>query len=594
MRHDTYTPGGTARAPLAKIAPRILTSLLSGVRSKLTRLIQLTVILALAGVAFAGSKIAPDLQANSSSTVDVIVQFVNPPTKQQLKQLGSYGRMKHIFTGIKAAHLSLPMSVVQALANDPTILYISPDRNMAGSLDLADSTTNATVAWQQYGVDGTGVGVAIIDSGVSLKNDLKTKDTLGSRIVYSESFVSGLDASDGFGHGTHVAGIVAANGADSTGPNFARTFKGIAPNANIINLRVLDQTGAGTESGVIAAIQRAIQLQSTYNIRIINLSLGHPIYESYTLDPLCQAVEQAWQAGIVVVTAAGNYGRDNSNGRHGYGTIASPGNDPYVITVGATSMNGTPYRTDDTIASYSSKGPTLIDHIVKPDLVAPGNNIISLLASPTCTLLAQYPKTQVNSTTYCTNCETLGTYSTASASYFRLSGTSMATPMVSGAVALLMQYQPSLTPDQVKARLMKTSAKMLPQYSTGTDILTLAKFNNQSDIFSVGAGYLDIAAAMASTDTVTMPALSPVAVYNSATKTVTILRDFSVVWGDSVVWGSVVFNGSIGSQSVVWGSSVVWGDTTLSGFSVVWGGAVGLDTAMSAMSADDGDEDLGQ
>ena len=286
MRHDTYTPDGTARAPLANTAPRILTSVLSGAGSKLMCLIQLMVLLALAGAAFAGSKIAPDLQAKSSSTVDVIVQFVNPPTKQQLKQLGAYGRMKHIFDGINAAHLTLPMSVVQGLANDPSILYISPDRDMAGALDLADPTTNATAAWQQFGVDGTGVGVAIIDSGVSMKNDLTTKDTFGSRVVYSESFVSGGDPSDLYGHGTHVAGIVAANGADSTGQNFARTFKGIAPNANIINLKVLDQNGAGTESGVIAAIQRAIQLQSTYNIRVLNLSLGHPIYETYKLDPL--------------------------------------------------------------------------------------------------------------------------------------------------------------------------------------------------------------------------------------------------------------------------------------------------------------------
>ncbi len=110
-------------------------------------LIRLTVLLALAGLAFAGSKIAPDLQAHSSPTADVIVQFVNPPTKQQLKQLGAYGRMKHIFDGINAAHLTLPMSVVQALANDPSVLYISPDRDMAGALDLADPTTNATAAW---------------------------------------------------------------------------------------------------------------------------------------------------------------------------------------------------------------------------------------------------------------------------------------------------------------------------------------------------------------------------------------------------------------------------------------------------------------
>jgi|SRR5579863_5508810 len=593
MRHDTYNSGGTARAPLTSTGPRNSTTAPSVVGTKLMRLIQLTVLLAFAGMAFAGSKLSPDLQANSNSMVDVIVQFVNPPTKQQLKQLGAYGQMKHIFNGLNAANLTLPMSVIQSLQNEPTILYISPNRNMAGSLDLIDPTVNATLAWQQ-GYDGTGVGVAIIDSGVMPKDDLMTQGGLGSRIVYSESFVSGMDPSDGYGHGTHVAGIVAANGADSTGSNFTRTFKGVAPNANIINLRVLDQTGAGQESNVIAAIQRAIQLQSTYNIRVINLSLGHPVYESYTLDPLCQAVEQAWQAGIVVVTAAGNSGRDNSLGTHGYGSIASPANDPYVITVGATKMNGTPYRFDDSMASYSSKGPTLIDHIVKPDLVAPGNGIISLLASPTCTLVTSYPGTQISSAFY----ETSGTYTTPkSASYFQLSGTSMATPVVSGAAALLIQQNPSLTPDQVKARLMKTAGKMLPLFSTSFDLFSQQSFNIQSDIFVVGAGYLDIAAALANTDLVTLPAMSPVAVYNSATGTVTIVRNLSVVWGssvvwgDSVVWGSTVFSGSVNNMSVVWGSSVVWGDSTNAAFSVVWGSSLNSATTMTAMSAGDGDED---
>ena len=147
---------------------------------------------------------------------------------------------------------------------------------------------------------------------------------------------------------------------------------------NLINLRVLDQNGAGTDSEVIAAIQTAIALKSTYNIRVINLSLGRPVWESYTLDPLCQAVEQAWKSGIVVVVAAGNYGRDNLAGTNGYGTITAPGNDPYVITVGAMKTMGTAARTDDVIASYSSKGPTLFDQVIKPDLVAPGNLIISL------------------------------------------------------------------------------------------------------------------------------------------------------------------------------------------------------------------------
>ena len=149
---------------------------------------------------------------------------------------------------------------------------------------------------------------------------------------------------------------------------------------NLIDLRVLDANGGGTDEDVISAIEMAISLKSTYNIRVINLSLGRPVYESYTQDPLCQAVEAAWKAGIVVVVAAGNDGRDNTFGEQGYGTITAPGNDPYVITVGAMKAEATYTRTDDLIASYSSKGPTQIDHIVKPDVVAPGNQVVSLLA----------------------------------------------------------------------------------------------------------------------------------------------------------------------------------------------------------------------
>src|SRR5581483_10220113 len=128
------------------------------------------------------------------------------------------------------------------------------------------------------------------------------------------------------------------------------------PNVNLINSRVLDQNGQGSDSSVIAGINAAIQLKSKYNIRVMNLSLGRPVFESYKLDPLCQAAEAAWKAGIVVVTAAGNEGRNNSAGTYGYGTITAPGNDPYVITVGAMKTMGTPNRSDDLIASYSSKG----------------------------------------------------------------------------------------------------------------------------------------------------------------------------------------------------------------------------------------------
>src|SRR6202041_158112 len=228
---------------------------------------------------------------------------------------------------------------------------------------------------------------------------------------------------DAYGHGTHVSGIIGGNGsASGAGTGYAQRIAGMAPNVNIINFRVLDQNGAGTDSQVIAAIQRAIQLKSQYNIGVINLSLGRPVFESYTLDPLCQAVEQAWKAGIVVVVAAGNDGRDNSLGTSGYGTIAAPGNDPYVITVGAMNTMGTPSRADDQIASYSSKGPTLFDHVVKPDLVAPGNRIVSLYSSGL-TLNHLFPGNEIPYSLYQVNGN-----SGASDTYYRLSGTSMAAP----------------------------------------------------------------------------------------------------------------------------------------------------------------------
>ena len=148
----------------------------------------------------------------------------------------------------------------------------------------------------------------------------------------------------------------------------------MAPNANLLDLRVLDQNGASTDSVVIAAIQKAVQLKKKYNIRVINLSLGRPIYESCTKDPLCQAVEAAWANGIVVVTAAGNLGRN------GYATVLAPGNSPHAITVGAMKTEETMSTSDDLIASYSSKGPTFIDLTAKPDVVAPGNLVVSLLA----------------------------------------------------------------------------------------------------------------------------------------------------------------------------------------------------------------------
>ena len=256
---------------------------------------------------------------------------------------------------------------------------------------------------------------------------------------------------------------------------------------------------------MIAAIDAAISLKTQYNIRVINLSLGRPVYESYTQDPLCQAVEAAWQAGIVMVVAAGNDGRDNSFDNNGYGTIGSPGNDPYVITVGAMKTEGTPQRSDDLIASYSSKGPTSVDFFVKPDIVAPGNLVVSLLAQGT-TLPTDCPSTLVPMSYYLENPGT-----TISPRYFSLSGTSMATAAVSGAAADLVEAQPSLTRDQVKAKLMKTAYKTFPATSTAVDPVTGQTYVDQYDAFTVGAGYLDLQAALADSSLLVGSAMSPVA-----------------------------------------------------------------------------------
>src|ERR1700751_2242612 len=342
----------------------------------------------------------------------------------------------------------------------------------------------------------------MIDSRVISQPDLNQGILLSSRVVYQQSFVPGNSSPiDQFGHGTHVAGLIAGDGLSSTGPLYSKTFKGIAPGANIINLRVLDANGSATDSTVIAAINQAISLKSQYNIRVINLSLGRAVYETYKLDPLCKAVEQAWKSGIVVVVAAGNNGRYQPT--HGYATISSPGNDPYVITVGAMKPMGTPPRTDDMIASYSSKGPTALDDIVKPDIVAPGNLLVSLEA-PNSTLYNTVPGNRVPYSYYVN-----GGSSSSSSSYFTLSGTSMSTGIVSGVVADLLQKSPSLNPDQVKARLMKTAWKSLPASSSVYDPTTGVTYTDQYDVFTVGAGYVDVEAALASNDIAQGSAKSP-------------------------------------------------------------------------------------
>jgi serine protease AprX len=373
--------------------------------------------------------------------------------------------------------------------------------------NVYNRVVRATDVWNESPayLQGQGVTVAVVDSGIFKSEDLS------KRVVASANFDAAYhDSIDGYGHGTFVAGIIAGDGKKSGGARI-----GIAPKTNILNVRVSDDQGMAAESDVVAALQWIYEHKSTYNIRVVNLSLNSSVAQSYHTSPLAAASEILWFNGIVVVVSAGNNGTT---------TLYAPANDPFVITVGATDDNGTATLLDDAVASFSAYG-TIEGGITKPDLVAPGRNIIAPLpANDKLTIGREHKINRVNK------------------NYFRLSGTSMAAPMVSGAVALLLQDEPNLNPDQVKYRLLVTANKQWLGY----------------DPFRAGAGYLDIYAAVHSTTT---------AAANSGIPVSSLLTTGpDSVLGPSVSWSSVSWS-SVSWSSVSW-SSVSWSSVSWS--SVSW------------------------
>ena len=538
------------------------------------------------GQPLASRKLAPELTGlDPNTTVDVIVKYNQEPTgfhRANAERLGA--RMVHSLELIKSHHYRMTADRLAELAEDPAVEYIHPDREVRATGSSVPvqpdygwvSLLNLSSPFGSVEQDGSNIGVAIIDSGISANADLQSGEENQSRVVYSQSFVPGDNSTnDAYGHGTHVAGIAGGDGSNSL-QSTTYVVKGLATNVSLINLRVLDSLGASSDSVVIAAIQQAVALKHKYNIRVINLSLGRPVATSYKNDPLCQAVEAAWNAGIVVVVAAGNNGRYSATA--GYGTITSPGNDPYVITVGAMNTNATLSRSDDKMASYSSKGPTAIDFVVKPDLVAPGNRILSVLASNS-TLAFLSPASILSLLT-----------GGARPYYFQLSGTSMAAPAVSGAAALLLQQNSSLTPDQVKAKLMLTASKTFPaavcpagatcptqayETTTATDAITGVAYKTYYDVFTVGAGYLDVNKALTTwaSPSSSLSAVSPSASYNATTGAVTLVNGSGVIWGSSTNWGTSVIWGTnvLSGNSVIWGTGIIWGTNAPAASSVIWG-----------------------
>ena len=418
----------------------------------------------------------------------------------------------------------VPDQALDALAALPGVRSISLDRRIHGTLERTGATIGSGWVLDTLGIDGTGVGVAIIDSGVT-----SWHDDLGSqRVIRFADFVSFQpDAYDDYGHGTHVAGIIAGDGHDSGGRR-----RGIAPGASLIVEKVLDANGEGYISNVIAAIDYAIANKDALNIRVINLSVAAGVYESFTRDPLTLAARRAVEAGIVVVSAAGNLGK-GTNGAAQYGGVGAPGNAPWVITVGASSHMGTTNRADDIVAGFSSRGPGAIDFAAKPDLVAPGVGIESL--------------TDATSTLYRTkaNARLWGTVATATEPYLALTGTSMASPVVSGTIALMLQANPRLTPNLVKAILQYT-AETKPRY----DGLT------QGAGFLNARGAVELAQSLAAGNSIERSQLSD-----------------PTRWSGHIVWGNRrMGNGVLKASANAWRTDVVWGSAqTPDGQAVTWG-----------------------
>ncbi len=264
---------------------------------------------------------------------------------------------------------------------------------------------------------------------------------------------------DLYGHGTHVASVAAGRGLGTGLLN-----SGIAPNANLYDVKVLDETGAGEVTDVLKGIDWVIMHSKEFNLRVMNLSLSTNSLESYETDPLCRAVRSAVAAGITVIVSAGNYGK-SIDGKEIYGSISSPGNEPSAITIGSANPHATLTRTDDVVNTFSSRGPTRggyvtaagvrhYDNLLKPDLVAPGNKIISAQASSVSgfnQLVKDFPQLRLSLT---------ATAPTA-ADVMQLSGTSVLSPVVSGTVALLLQRNPGLTPPLIKA-LLQSTAQQIP------------------------------------------------------------------------------------------------------------------------------------
>ena len=417
-------------------------------------------LLSLLLVASAAASVSATTEA-ASRTVSVIVQslFGSAEAAEAVTDVG--GRVTKSLPIVDGVSARVPADRLATLRADERIWQVT--RN--GKIGFEQTTpadfsltparigkiTRSDALWDQ-GVTGRGVTVALIDTGVYDHPDL------AGRVVHCEDFSHEANTEahcqDTFGHGTFMAGLIAGNGSSSSG-----RFKGTAPEVNLVSVKLSGFDGATDVSNVLAGLQWVVAHKNTYGIDALNLSLGSDSAQSYRLSPLNYAVERAWKAGITVVVSAGNSGS-------GSRTILKPADDPLVITVGSSDdENSTPVA-DDQVAVFSSRGPTRADGLAKPDVVAPGVHTVSLRS----------PGSAID--------QNFGDTAVVQNQYFRGTGTSMSAAVVTGIVAQILQANPSLSPDQVKNRIMSTARSI-----------------KTTDKYAVGKGEVDAYAATRSTST---------------------------------------------------------------------------------------------
>ena len=435
---------------------------------------------------FTNNKLSPDLRERlenqTSGRVTVIVQADDIDSAELKELIHSSGTIVvDRADSFDMLTLDVPAGFVKMIGENRHVHHISLDREtkFLGHVETTTGVSAMRATTGNSSIDGRGIGIAIVDTGIYAGHDEFTGANGSSRVVAQTQFELG-GAEDKYGHGTHVAALAAGRGGRAgnfLSTNILDDYQGIAPGANIIAVRVLTDLGTGSSSKLIRALDWIYANRQTYNIRVVNLSLGSPAVESWRDDPVCRAARKLTDAGVVVVAAAGNDGK-NLFGQKVYGTIHSPGIDPTVITVGATNTFGTDLRSDDGVATYSSRGPTrsyytdengdkVYDHLVKPDLVAPGNKLIS--AKSRISLLSLLnPTNEVWNDGLSTNTQLI-----------YMSGSSMASPIVAGAAALMLQANPTLTPNMIKMILMYTAQP-------------LARFNHLEQ----GAGAINIEGAV--------------------------------------------------------------------------------------------------